>query len=46
MFILDGLAAPRGTPYHPVAFRMWLIEIDGVGHPWMDQKRELPDATA
>jgi len=25
---------------------MWLIKIDGVGHPWMDLKRELPGATA
>jgi hypothetical protein len=36
MFVVGALAAAFGPPYHPVAFQMWLIKIDGVGHPWMD----------
>jgi hypothetical protein len=46
VFPFAALAAPLSPPYHPLAFQMWLIKIDGVGHPWMDQKRELPSATA
>ncbi len=32
--------------YHPFAIQMRLIEIDGVGHPSLNLKRELPGATA
>jgi len=33
-------------PYLSIAFQMWLIKIDGVGHPWMNLKSELPGVTA
>jgi len=46
MFVDEALAGGLGTRYHPFAFQMWLIKTDGVGHPSMNLKRELPGATA
>ena len=46
MFVIRALAAALVTGYHPVAIQMRLIKIDGVGHPWMDLKRESSGVTA